>query len=87
MHYQKPDGLIFPDTATMYLAAIEDQEYKDEKINCTCSTIELMALLTFLGIVWENVYGFNFSLEPEPSNQQGISKTIIMEFLHVRDVP
>ncbi|PPQ82888.1 hypothetical protein CVT25_009675 [Psilocybe cyanescens] len=31
--YLKKDGLIFPDTATLYLAAIEDQEYKDEKIN------------------------------------------------------
>jgi hypothetical protein len=32
-----PGGLIFPDTATIYLAAIEDQEYKDEKINCQYS--------------------------------------------------
>ncbi|VDB95927.1 unnamed protein product [Peniophora sp. CBMAI 1063] len=31
--YLKPDGLIFPDHATMYLAAIEDQDYKEEKIN------------------------------------------------------
>jgi protein arginine N-methyltransferase 1 len=31
--YLAKDGLIFPDTATIYLAAIEDQEYKDEKIN------------------------------------------------------
>jgi len=31
--YLKPDGLIFPDTAMMYLAAIEDQDYKQEKIN------------------------------------------------------
>ncbi|KAF8971201.1 putative arginine methyltransferase [Flammula alnicola] len=31
--YLKKDGLIFPDTATLYLAAIEDQEYKEEKIN------------------------------------------------------
>ena len=35
--YLKKDGLIFPDTATLYLAAIEDQEYKDEKINCISS--------------------------------------------------
>lgn len=28
-----PDGLIFPDKAIMYLAAIEDEEYKEEKIN------------------------------------------------------
>jgi len=31
--YLKPGGLIFPDSATMFIAAIEDQEYKDEKIN------------------------------------------------------
>ncbi|KAI5123903.1 hypothetical protein M0805_005719 [Coniferiporia weirii] len=31
--FLKPDGLIFPDNATMYLAAIEDQDYKEEKIN------------------------------------------------------
>ncbi|TRM69382.1 S-adenosyl-L-methionine-dependent methyltransferase [Schizophyllum amplum] len=31
--YLKPGGLIFPDNATMYIAAIEDQDYKDEKIN------------------------------------------------------
>ncbi|POY72204.1 putative Methyltransferase [Rhodotorula taiwanensis] len=30
--YLVPNGLMFPDEATMYLAAIEDQEYKDEKI-------------------------------------------------------
>jgi hypothetical protein len=32
--YLAPDGMIFPDTATIYLAAIEDEEYKEEKINC-----------------------------------------------------
>ncbi|KAF5383462.1 hypothetical protein D9757_006115 [Collybiopsis confluens] len=31
--YLKPGGLIFPDNATMYIAAIEDQDYKEEKIN------------------------------------------------------
>jgi len=31
---QKPDGLIFPDRATLYICAIEDRQYKDEKINC-----------------------------------------------------
>ncbi|TFK25241.1 putative arginine methyltransferase [Coprinopsis marcescibilis] len=31
--YLKKDGLIFPDTAIMYISAIEDQDYKDEKIN------------------------------------------------------
>jgi len=31
--YLKKGGLIFPDTATLYIAAIEDQDYKEEKIN------------------------------------------------------
>jgi len=31
--YLKTGGLIFPDTASMYIAAIEDQDYKEEKIN------------------------------------------------------
>jgi len=28
-----PNGLIFPDRATLYISAIEDRQYKDEKIN------------------------------------------------------
>ena len=46
--YLKPDGLIFPDHATMYLAAIEDQDYKEEKINCEPPS--LVTLDTFLTI-------------------------------------
>jgi protein arginine N-methyltransferase 1 len=30
--YLKKDGLIFPDKATMYIAAIEDAQYREEKI-------------------------------------------------------
>ncbi|XP_040062728.1 protein arginine N-methyltransferase 1 isoform X1 [Ixodes scapularis] len=29
----KPGGLMFPDRATLFLCAIEDRQYKDEKIN------------------------------------------------------
>jgi len=29
----KPDGMIFPDKATLYITAIEDADYKEEKIN------------------------------------------------------
>lgn len=32
--YLKADGLIFPDNAAIYIAAIEDQDYKEEKIYC-----------------------------------------------------
>jgi len=28
-----PDGLMFPDRATLYITAIEDRQYKDDKIN------------------------------------------------------
>jgi len=31
--YLKKDGLLFPDTASIFIAAIEDQEYKAEKID------------------------------------------------------
>ena len=27
-------GLLFPDKASLFIAAIEDRSYKDEKINC-----------------------------------------------------
>lgn len=33
--YLTPEGLVFPDKATMVLATIEDAEYKEQKISCT----------------------------------------------------
>lgn len=32
--YLTPDGLIFPDKATIFVAGIEDGDYKEEKIGC-----------------------------------------------------
>lgn len=32
--YLNPGGLIFPDKATIFVAGIEDGDYKDEKIGC-----------------------------------------------------
>jgi protein arginine N-methyltransferase 1 len=32
--YLAPNGLIFPDKATIFMAGIEDGDYKDEKIGC-----------------------------------------------------
>ena len=29
----RPGGLMFPDRATLYITAIEDRQYKDDKIN------------------------------------------------------
>lgn len=35
LHFtQAPGGIIMPDRATLYVCAIEDRQYKDEKINC-----------------------------------------------------
>ncbi len=34
MFPQKPGGLLFPDRACLYVTAIEDKKYKDEKIHC-----------------------------------------------------
>lgn len=33
--YLVAGGLIFPDKATIYMAAIEDGDYKEEKIGCS----------------------------------------------------
>ncbi|CAF4325839.1 unnamed protein product, partial [Adineta steineri] len=30
--FLKPDGLIFPDRATMYMVGIEDRDYKEDKV-------------------------------------------------------
>lgn len=35
--YLAKDGLIFPDKATIFVAGIEDGDYKDEKIGCMFS--------------------------------------------------
>lgn len=58
--YLKPGGLIFPDNARLYMAAIEDQDYKEDKINCTCTFFVVRSSVK-LDLVWDNVYGFDYS--------------------------
>lgn len=36
--YLARGGLVFPDKATIFMAGIEDGEYKDEKIGCKVSS-------------------------------------------------
>ena len=38
--YLVDEGKIFPDKATIYMAAIEDGEYKDDKIGCEGEEVE-----------------------------------------------
>ncbi|KAJ5973823.1 Protein arginine N-methyltransferase [Penicillium waksmanii] len=39
--YLAPGGKIFPDKATMYVAGIEDGDYKDDKIGCETALLSL----------------------------------------------
>jgi hypothetical protein len=61
--YLAPGGLLFPDKCTVYLAGIEDAEYKEEKIGCESAfsggAPKLMTRLCW--IVWNDVYGFDYS--------------------------
>ena len=58
--YLVPGGLIFPDKATIFMAAIEDGDYKDEKIGCMlCYPQSKSAVL--ISLVWDNVYGFDYT--------------------------
>ncbi|KAG6832841.1 Protein arginine N-methyltransferase 1 [Tephrocybe sp. NHM501043] len=76
--YLKKDGLIFPDTATLYLAAIEDQEYKEEKINCKFSSIPMLTSLIQRS-VWDNVYGFDYSCIKDIALREPLVDTVDMK--------
>ncbi|KRX93150.1 Protein arginine N-methyltransferase 1 [Trichinella pseudospiralis] len=42
------DGVIFPDRASLFLCAIEDRQYKDEKINCKTFIFFEMLVITIV---------------------------------------
>ena len=48
--YLAENGLIFPDKATIFMAAIEDGEYKDEKIGCTYMSQAWRTMLTWTSL-------------------------------------
>ena len=61
---------MLPDRAALWVCAIEDRAYKDDKINCAhCITTQAELSVHFHpnahmhanSIGWENVYGFNMS--------------------------
>ena len=45
---QTPDGMIFPDRATLYVTAIEDRQYKDYKIHCEWTAQPLLVFLIWI---------------------------------------
>ena len=62
--YLSADGLIFPDKATLYIAGIEDGDYKEEKIGCKLQRNffpRASDSLTCRLLVWDNVWGFDFT--------------------------
>ena len=72
--YLTPGGLIFPDKATIHMAAIEDGDYKEEKIGCMFLPPELaMGLTDYRLLVWDNVYGFDFS----PLRETALSEPLV----------
>lgn len=48
-HWLIPSGILLPDKATLYITAIEDAEYKDDKINCNFYGIILIYNYNSLG--------------------------------------
>lgn len=60
--YLEKGGLIFPDKATLFVAGIEDGDYKEEKIGCKCLTFAAsISLANLVCVVWDNVWGFDYS--------------------------
>ncbi|KAA1077035.1 Protein arginine N-methyltransferase 1 [Puccinia graminis f. sp. tritici] len=62
--YLKPGGLMFPDSATLFMAGLEDQDYKEEKINCMslafysfCSRMYDRHLINTLSFSWVDKFG------------------------------
>ena len=53
--------MIFPDKATLYITAIEDRHYKDDKINCKFNFTEIDLKTEYFFLGWDNVYGFDMS--------------------------
>lgn len=63
-YLNKENGKIFPDKATMVISAIEDADYKEQKINCTAGKFlgeASLHTLTNILTVWDKVYGFDMS--------------------------
>lgn len=79
--YLAPNGLIFPDKATIFLAGIEDGEYKDEKIGCRLrlsAPLDEQRLTRPLS-VWDNVYGFDFSPLKDTALTEPLVDTVEMK--------
>ncbi len=73
--YLVKDGLIFPDKATIFMAGIEDGEYKEEKIGCKLCT-PLTCGFAANRVVWDNVWGFDYSPMKETAMTEPLVDTV-----------
>jgi type I protein arginine methyltransferase len=78
--YLSTGGKMFPDKATIYMAAIEDGEYKDDKIGCEFAGFTTTSS-TDIFSVWDNVYGFNFSPMKENALTEPLVDTVEIKAL------
>ena len=78
--YLLEGGKIFPDKATIYMAAIEDGEYKDDKIGCMWRP-SLLLRVVLISTVWDNVYGFDFSPMKENALTEPLVDTVELKAL------
>lgn len=95
--YLNPGGLMFPDQATMYLAGIEDADYKEEKIGCEPHRHHLTHLFRsqrlnlpsplFCESVWSDVYGFDFSCIQEIALKEPLVDTVDLKAVVTQACP
>ena len=76
--YLAPGGLIFPDKATIFMAGIEDGDYKDEKIGCKRPSCTRKVSID-LSVVWDNVYGFDYSPLKDTALTEPLVDTVEMK--------
>lgn len=77
--YLAPGGKIFPDQATIYVAGIEDGEYKDDKIGCKLIQHQRQSIVLMYVTVWDNVYGFNYSPMKDVALTEPLVDTVEMK--------
>lgn len=78
--YLRQGGKIFPDRATIYMAGIEDGDYKEDKIGCECQPVRATFVANVI-TVWDNVYGFDFTPMKESALSEPLVDTVELKAL------
>lgn len=81
------DGIVLPDKTSLYLTAIEDAEYKEDKIECEFfhflflrfyffNLLSYLWLYYYILSVWNNVYGFDMSCIKKQAMMEPLVDTV-----------